>query len=449
MNFDFINLPDDLRARAADAVAAAIKNGADQAEASLGESVSLEVGARRGALETMNINREQEFSITVYCRGGVGIANAGELSADAIADAVDKALTIARHSEPDKYAGLADLNLMTREVIDLDLYHPWAIDAATATEIARAGEAAALSAHPEISADKSEGAAVSSGASLEAYANSHGFCAAEKSSAHSFSCAALATRDGLMESDGWSETRRNADDLPTMESVGAKAGTLAGKRLGGGTIGDCRAPVLFQSPASHSLLGHFVGAASGGSLYRKTSWLLGKLGEAVWAPHISVLERPHILRGIRSAAFDDDGVAPRERRVVGDGEWRECFLSAYSARKLGMQTTANAGGHHNLQVVSGETARFDDLLRRMGTGLWVTDLMGQGANPITGDYSRAVAGFWVEGGEAVFPVSEVTVAGNLQTMLASVAAVGDDDAARGGVSCGSFLIPDMAIGGNR
>ena len=448
MNSDFINTADNLREITADIVRMASAAGADAAEADASESIGMEVAVRKGKLDDMQINREQGLSLTAYVNGGEGTAVIGELTAAAMRDAVEKALTIARASAPDPCAGLADADMLATDFPDLDLYHPWALSPEKAIQTAKRGEEATWAAHPAVSREKSEGASVHSGATLSAYANSHGFCAAEKTTSHSLSCSAIAEKGKHMESDGWGETRRNADELPAVEDIGKQAAQRAARRLGGKKIGDCRSGVLFLPPASYSLISHFVAAASGGSLFRKTTWLLDKLNTAIFPPFLSIREMPLIAGGLRSGAFDDDGVTTQTRDIVAAGVWRQCFLSAYTARKLGTKSTGNAGGAHNL-VVSGDVVPADKLPAMLGDGIIVTHLMGQGVNRVTGDYSRGAAGFLVKNGEIIHPVSEITIAGNLQQMLPAIAAVGDDARPCDSVQCGSVLIPDMTIGGNR
>ena len=448
MRFNFINHEDRLREIVAGLVEAAKRGGADAAEAGASESVGLEVSVRGGQLDNMEINREQGVSITVFINGGRGNAGIGDFSVAAQREAVENALAIARASFSDPFAGLAEAGRMATEFPDMDTYHPWEISPDEAIALARQCEDASFAADPRISREKSDGAGVSTGGSLSAYANSHGFIAARRSSGHTIYCQSVATADGVMERDGWSESARNAALLPSAESIGETAGHYAARRLGAGKITDKRANVLFLAPASHSLIGHFIAAASGGALYRKASWLNDRLGENLFAPHLTIREEPFHPGLFGSHAYDSEGVAPTSRAVVENGQWREAFLSAYSARKLGWQTTGNAGGAHNLDI-TGDTLPKDELMKRLGAGLLVTDLMGQGVNGITGDYSRGAAGFWVENGEIVHPLSEVTIAGNLLTMLPSIAALGDDAMRRGIMNCGSILVPDLTIGGNR
>ena len=439
-------LSEDFLANAAqDAVRRAMKKGADAACADADESADMEVESRGGKMDGVHSSRGQNLAVTVYVNGGRGATGVGALDSDSVEVAVDKALAIARASAADPFAGLADKETMAKEFPELSLWHPQDIAADEAFALARECEESAWAAHPAVSRQKSE-ASFCAAASQSAYCNSHGFCAAERETAYSLGCGVIAEKDGQMERDGWSETRRQCAALPAAADIGRRAGDYAGRRLGGKKIGSRRANVLFAAPVSHSFIYHLVGAASGPSLYHKTSWLLDKMGEQVFAPHISVRERPHLPGEMASASYDDEGAATGERDIVKNGEWCGRFLSAYSARRLGLQTTANAGGAHNLEV-DGDIRPLKELMTMLGDGFLATDLMGKSINPVTGDYSRGAAGFWVSGGEIVHPVSEAAIAGNLLAMLPSIVALGDDTMRRGLVCCGSVLIPDLMIGG--
>lgn len=445
---EFINKQDILREMAVKAVSLACKQGADEAEASASESAGFEAQVRVGVLDDLEINRGQGLSVTVFINHSSGSAGISRLDSKALQTAVDKAITIARASAADPCAGLADKELMAHEFPDLSLYHPWDITPENAITLARKCEESSWAAHPAVSRKKSVGATVSTSATQEAYANSHGFCAVDEETTHAISCGALAEKDGAMEQDGWDDCKRTPEQLKDAVGIGHTAGERAAKRLGGRKISATRAAVLFQAPAAHSLIGHLVGAASGGALYHRTSWLSDKLETSVCSAHINIREEPYRAGELHSDSYDDDGVATKSRDIVKNGVWLGCFLSAYSARRLGMKSTGNAGGAHNLEV-SGETMPYEQIIKTIKRGLIVTDLMGQGVNGVTGDYSRGAAGFWVENGEIVHPASELTIAGNLCDMLKNIAAVGDDDMRRGLVKCGSILIPDMAIGGNQ
>lgn len=448
MDMEFINNEARFCSLIRELLDIAKQGGADAAEADISESCELSAAVRHQKLDNLEINRDQGLSLTVYVNGKSGSASTSTFTSEALRTLADRALAIARATSPDPHAGLADAALMATEMRDLQLYHPWELTPEEAIAIAKRAEEASWQAHPAVSREKSDGASAGTVRALSAYGNSHGFCAAERHTGHSISCTAVAEKDGAMETDGWGESRRNAQWLPAAEEIGAIAGQHAAQKLGGKKLGDCRAGVLFQAPASHTLIQHFLAAASGGALYRNTSFLLDKLGSKVFADHLTIRELPHLPGEHASGNYDGDGVATRERDVVRAGVWQGCFLSAYSARKLDMETTGNSGGAHNLEV-SGHTATAADLPKMLGRGLIVTNLMGQGANITTGDYSRGITGFWVEGGEIVHPVSEVTIAGTLPAMLAGISAVGDDAMRRGKIKCGSLLIPDMVIGGNQ
>ena len=443
-----IGEPGRLQQIAADATRLAIKAGADQAQATASEDAGMDVSVRAGKLEEADFGREQELSLTAFCKGGTGAASVGALSPAALQEAASRAVAIAKASAADPFSGLAQPDEMAGEIENLDLFHPWEMETEEAIALARRGEEAAAQL-PHINRQKSDGASVSTHVSVAAYANSHGFCAGVKSATHSIGAGALAQKDGEMQQDGWSETARNPAQLPTPEEIGKKAGERAAQLLGGGKVKNCRAPVLFLPPASHSLMYHLAAAASGGALYRNMSWLLQKWQKPVLPAGFALLERPRLPGLLRSACFDSDGVATQTREVVADGVWRGRFLSAYSARRLKTKSTGNAGGAHNLQLQVAKTTPAAQLQKTMGRGLVVVALMGQGANTVTGDYSRGAAGFWVEGGEIAHPATEVTIAGNLADMLKNIAAVGDDDMRRGGMCCGSLLLPNMTIGGNQ
>ena len=442
---EFFHPRETLQSLAEEAVRLAVRRGADAAEADAAETAGMEVESRGGKMDGANFNREQGLSVTVFVRGGEGAATVGELTSAAIDNAVERALAIARRSAADKYAGLADKDAMATEFPDLSLFHPRDIAAEDAFALARECEESARTAHAAVSGDKSE-ASFSAAAHQGGYANSHGFCAGDSSTVYSLSCAAVAEKNGEMERDGWSETRRDFSALPSAAEIGEKAGAFAAKRLGGKKIRSCRANVLFLAPVSHTLIRHIISAASGAALYHKTSWLNDKMGEIVCAPHLAIAERPHLRGEMCSAAFDDEGAATADRMIIENGVWKGRFLDAYSARRLNTKTTANAGGAHNLEV-SGDIRPKAELMKMLGAGFVVSDLMGQGVNPATGDYSRGAAGFWAEDGEIAYPVREATIAGNLLQMLPSVAALGDDILRRGLVRCGSIFIPDLMLGG--
>ena len=357
---------------------------------------------------------------------------------------VEAALSIARFTSEDACAGLPEERLLFRGEQDLDLFHPWDLSVEEAVDIARRSEQAALDVSPLIT--NTEGASVSAHQSHFVSANSLGFLGGYASSRHYISCVPIAGEGEDMQRDDWYSGRRDARDLARPEAIGDYAARRTLARLGARKLKTCQAPVILEAPLAVGLIGSFVHAASGGALYRKSSFLMDCLGQRIFPEFVSISERPHLPKGMASSPFDDDGVVTRDRQVVADGVLQGYFLSTYSARKLGMETTGNAGGSHNLLVSPG-TLDLDGLLRQMGTGLLVTELLGHGINYVTGDYSRGAAGYWVEGGEIAYPVHEITVAGNLKDMFRSIAAVGNDTEVRGSKQVGSVLIERMTLAG--
>lgn len=428
-----------------DALAMAKAKGATDAEAEASEGYGQSVSVRKGKVENIEYNRDKGLGVTVYVGRKKGYASTSDLSSKAISDAVDAALSIARFTADDEAAGLADDDLICRDAPDLDLFHPWDLPVEEGIEMAKACEAAAFRLDKRIV--NSDGAGVSCQQHHFALGNSRGFRGGYPSSRHYISCAVIAAERRAMQRDDWYVSSRSPDQLAAPEAVGEYAGRRALARLRSRKLDTRQAPVLFEAPIASSLLAHFVTAVSGGSLYRKSSFLVDSLGKEVFSPIVNVSERPHIPRGQASGWFDDDGVATRDREVVRNGTVEGYFLGTYSARKLGMRTTGNAGGNHNLILQPGEDD-LDALLRRMGCGLLVTELMGQGINMVTGDYSRGAAGYWVEDGVIAYPVEEITIAGNLRDMFRSIAAVGRDVLVRGARSTGSILIERMTIAGS-
>ncbi|MBX9961963.1 MAG: metalloprotease PmbA [Burkholderiales bacterium] len=434
-----------LRSIAADVLRHAAAQGASSAEVDVSEGFGQAVTVRHGEVETIEYNRDKGVGVTVYVGQQRGHASTSDLSPKALEDAVRAALTIARYTAADECAGLADEQLLAKQVPDLDLYHPWDVSVERAIDIARECEAVALAVDPRIA--NSEGASVHTQESQFVYANSLGFNAGYPGSRHSISCSVIAGKGDDMQRDDWYTISRVPDTLDDGRSVGEKAGRRCVARLGSRKIPTTQVPVLFEAPIAASLLGHFAGAVSGGSLYRKSSFLLDKLGEPVFSRNVVIRDLAHVPRGLASSPFDDEGVATRDRSVVTDGVLQGYFLGSYSARKLKMQSTGNAGGNHNLVLEStGES--FETLLAKLGTGLLVTDLLGHGINMVTGDYSRGAAGFWVENGVIAYPVQEITVAGNLADMFQDIVAVGTDVIARGARQCGSVLIGRMTVAGD-
>jgi PmbA protein len=420
-------------------------NGASAAEAETSEGFGQGVTVRRSEVETIEYNRDKAVGVTVYLGQRRGHASTSDFSVKAVRETVDAALSIARFTASDEAAGLADEELLAREIVDLDLFHPWDLQVDQAIELARDCEAAALAVDPRIT--NSEGASVSTQQSQFAYGNTRGFLHGYPTSRHTIMCSVIAGEGDGMQRDDWYTSARTASDLEDTRAVGRTAGERCVRRLSACKIETMRAPILFEAPIASSLLGHFVGAASGGSLYRKSSFLLDSLGKAVFSPLVQIDDIPDIKRGLASAPFDDEGVATARRRVVRDGVLQGYFLGSYSARKLNMRSTGNAGGNHNL--ILGDTGEsFEELLRKLDRGLLVTELLGMGVNQVTGDYSRGAAGFWVEGGEIAYPVQEITIAGNLREMFTGIIAIGNDIVVRGSRQCGSILIDGMTIAGD-
>jgi PmbA protein len=412
------------------------------------EGYGLSVTVRKAQPDTVEHNRDRSLGVSVYFgdRPKVrrGHASTSDFSKASLEQTVDAALAIARHTAEDDCAGLPDAELLAREVPDLDLFHPWDISTEEAVELAKRCEAAAFAVSKKIS--NSEGATVSAQQTQFVSANSLGFRGGFPGSRHYLSCSVIAEDKGLMQRDDWYSAARAPEELADPRVLGRYAGQRTAARLGARRIATGKAPVLFEAPAAIGLIGHFVSAVSGGNLYRKTSFLLDSLGKEVFAPLVRIEEKPLLPRGMASSAFDEEGVATRERAIVRDGVVKGYFLGTYAARKLGMQSTGSAGGHHNL-IVESRGPDFAGMLKTMGRGLLVTELLGQGVNQVTGDYSRGAAGYWVEGGEIAFPVEEITIAGNLKDMFRGIAAIGSDVLVRSGRSCGSILVENMTIAG--
>lgn len=441
----FSYTPEQLKELVQDALRHARARGASAAEVEASEGFGQTVTVRQREVETIEHNRDKGMGVTVYVGPQRGHASTSDFSSQAVRDAVDAAMSIARHTAADEFSGLADPDLLARDIPDLDLYHPWDLSVEGAIDLARRCESAGLDADKRIT--NSEGATVSVQESHFAYGNSLGFLAGYPSSRHGIWCSVIAGRNDGMQRDDWYETSRNAAELPPPEHIGARAAERAARRLNARKIATTQAPVLFEAPIASSLLGHFVSAVSGGSLYRKSSFLLHSMGEPVFAPFVRVNDLPHLRGALASSPFDDEGVATQARAVVEGGVVRGYFLGSYAARKLGMRSTGNAGGNHNL-VLDDTGEDFVALLKKMDRGLLVTELLGQGVNGVTGDYSRGAAGFWVENGELAHPVEEITIAGNLKDMFRGFVAVGTDVVRRSSRQCGSILIDRMTIAGD-
>jgi PmbA protein len=426
--------------------------GASDAGVEVSEGVGLSVSVRMGELENVERNRDKSLGVSVYLGQRRGNASTSDFSAAALRQTVQAAYDIARFTAEDVAAGLPDADDLASPAeasLDLDLFHPWAIDAAAAAELARRCEHAALTLDRRIT--NSEGAGVSAQQAHFWAGNTRGFRGGYPSSRHYLSVSPIAGKGKNMQRDGWYTSMRDAGDLASPEVVGRYAAERALSRLKSRAVATAEVPVLFESTVAAGLLGAFVQATSGGSLYRKTSFLIDSLGQAVLAPHVDILEEPHLPKGKGSAPFDDEGVRTRARQVVQAGVVQGYFLSSYSARKLGLKTTGHAGGSQNLAMTSRLTQPGDDLdamLKKLGRGLFVTELMGQGVNYVTGDYSRGAAGFWVEGGRITHPVHEVTIAGNLREVFKDIAAIGADVYTQGSKSVGSVLVGRMTLAGS-
>ncbi len=442
---------DDLHARqsrlehiVADLLAEAKRQGASAAEAAASSDAGLETTVRLGEVETVEHTRDNGLGITVYFGHRKGSASTSDLSPGAIRDTVAAACTIASHTQDDPCAGLADAALMATEIPDLDLYHPWQVTVEDAIALATECETAARDTDPRIV--NSEGATVSTHAGLHVYGNSHGFVGGYPSSRHGLSCAVVGQEGESMQRDYWYSSARAAEELEPAAAIGRRASERTLARLGGRRLTTREAPVLFTAQMAAGLMRSLISAISGSSLYRRSSFLLDHLDRKIFPEFVRIHEAPRLPRGLGSAPFDGDGVATRAKDLVSGGVLRSYVLDAYSGCRLGMATTGNAGGVRNLHIDMGPLDRAG-LLQEMGTGLFVTELMGHGTNPVTGDYSRGAAGFWVENGEIQFPVEEITIAGNLKRMFAGLLAVGNDCDFPGSTRTGSWLIERMTIAG--
>lgn len=419
------------------------KAGASSAEVDVSFGTGQTVSVRKGDIENIEYNRDKSVAVTVFFGHRKGYASSSDFSTDALQQTVDAAANIAKFTAEDTFCGLADANLMAQEAIDLDLHHPWEMSVEAASEVAKACEAAALAVDPG-RITNTEGASVSTNQGQFVYANTHGFVNGYPSSRHSISCSVIAEADGAMQRDYWYTQARDYRDLAAAEAVGQLAGKRTVRRLGAKAIKTGQYPVLFEAPVAAGLISSLVSAISGGNLYRKSSFLLDSLGNKIAASLLNIEELPHIKKGLASSAFDNEGVATRPRMLVEDGVLKGYMLSSYSARKLGMQTTGNAGGAHNL-IVQHTGQSFADLLKQMHTGILVTEVLGHGLNMVTGDYSRGAAGFWVENGVIVHPVEEITIASNIKDMLQNIVAIADDAVKPSSREVGSILVEQMTV----
>lgn len=433
---------DEIKQMSEDVLKIAKRLGASAAEAELSLSIGQNVSVRLGQVENIEYNRDKGMSVSVYFGQRKGHASTSDLGPKALEDTVAAACNIAKYTAQDMFCGLADAALMAKDIPDLDLNHPWNIGVDEAIELAKTCEQAALEVDKRIS--NSEGASVSNGHGFFSYSNSHGFTGGYASSRHGISCSVIAESNQNMQRDYWYSTARDAADLQSAVDIGRIAGARTVRRLNAKKIKTCQVPVLFEAPLASGLISSLISAISGGNLYRKSSFLLDSLGKQIASPLLSIYEDPFIKKGLASSAFDNEGVATSARQLVDNGVLQGYVLSSYSARKLGMQTTGNAGGNHNLIIKPG-ALDFDGLLKQMGTGLVVTELLGHGMNMVTGDYSRGAAGFWVENGVIVHAVEEITIASNMADMLNMIIGVGNDVLVQSSKQVGSILIERMTV----
>lgn len=419
------------------------RQGATACEVGVSQNTGLSVAVRQGEVETVEFNRDQGFAISLYVGQRKGSASTSDTSDEAIAEAIQAALGIARHASEDSFAGLADPALMAQQLPELDLYHPWNLNASEAIERALACEAAALESDSRLTSDSAN---VSTQQGCRVYGNSNGFIGSSVGTRHSASAVMIVASEQGMQRDYWYDVDRQAGQLPSPEALGRKAAQRTLARLGSRPIKTARVPVLFAADQASGLLGHLIGAIAGGAVYRQSTFLLDAMGQPIFPSWVTIDERPYLPRALGSSTFDGDGLATREQAFVEQGLLRSWVLSTYSGRKLGLPSTANAGGVHNLHITA-NAGDLDELLQEMGTGLLVTELMGQGVNGVTGDYSRGAGGFWVENGKIQHPVQEVTIAGNLKDMFAKLRCVGSDTERRGNNLTGSWLVDGMTVGG--
>jgi len=441
---DSLERMDRLASLAEDVIRRCRAAGASEAEVGANVDLGLSVNVRLGEVETIEHTRDRSFGVTVYFGKRKGSASTADLQPDSIDKTIEQARAIARYTEEDACAGLADPARLAREFPDLDLWHPWSIDPqhaiALGVRIEDAGRALA-------GISNSEGATVQTGETLSVYATSAGFVGRERATRHMLSCALIAEDEAGMQRDYWYESVRSANDFPDAASVGRKAGERTLARLNARQLDTRECPVLFAPEVARGLVGHLVSAVSGGALYRRASFLVDHAGKKILPDFVEIVERPHLARGHGSSAFDAEGVATRDSDLVRDGVLQRYVLGSYSARKLGLASTGNAGGIHNLIVKTGD-ANFAGMLRKLGTGLLVTEVMGQGVSIITGDYSRGASGFWVENGAIAYPVEEITIAANLRDMFAGIVAIGTDVDPRSSILTGSILVERMTVAGS-
>jgi len=420
------------------------KAGTDGAEVAVSKTTGIGVSTRYGEVENVEFNSDGALGITVYHQNRKGSASSTDLSPEAIKRTVQAAMDIARYTSPDPFAGVADQDLLAFDAPDLDLFHPSEIDADQAIEFAARAEQASLQADKRIT--NTEGGSFNSHVGIKVFGNSHGMLQGYCSSRHSLSSCVIAEQNGDMERDYAYTIGRALGDLQSPEWVGAECARRTLSRLSPRKLPTMKAPVLFAAEVATGLFGHLVGAISGSSVYRKSTFLLDAMGQQIFPEWLTIEEQPHLLKGLASTPFDSEGVRTQQREIIKDGVLQTWLLTSYAARKLGLQSTGHAGGIHNWRIV-GQGHDFSAMLKQLGTGLVVTELMGQGVSGITGDYSRGAAGFWVENGEIQYPVSEITIAGNLKDMWRNIVTVGSDIETRSNIQCGSVLLPEMNIAG--
>lgn len=420
------------------------KVGADAAEVAVTKTTGISISTRFGEVENVEFNSDGALGITVYHQQRKGSASSTDLSPDAIARTVQAALDIARYTSPDPFAGPADKELLAFDAPDLDLFHPAELDAERGIELAARAEQSSLKFDPRIT--NTEGGSFNSHYGIKVFGNSHGMLQSYSSSRHSLSSCVIAEHEGDMERDYAYTIARDINDLKSPEWVGEECARRTLSRLAPRRLPTMEAPVMFAAEVATGLFGHLVGAISGSSVYRKSTFLLDSLGKQILPEWLTINEQPHLLKGMASTPFDSEGVRTVERNIVENGVLQTWLMTSYSARKLGMQSTGHAGGIHNWRI-KGQGLGFEDMLKKMGTGFLVTELMGQGVSGVTGDYSRGAAGFWVENGEIQYPVSEVTIAGNLKDMWSNLVTLGDDIELRSNIQCGSALLEAMKIAG--
>lgn len=420
------------------------KAGADAAEVAVTKTTGISISTRFGEVENVEFNSDGALGITVYHQQRKGSASSTDLSPDAIARTVQAALDIARYTSPDPFAGPADKELLAFDAPDLDLFHPAELDAERGIELAARAEQSSLKFDPRIT--NTEGGSFNSHYGIKVFGNSHGMLQSYSSSRHSLSSCVIAEHEGDMERDYAYTIARDINDLKSPEWVGEECARRTLSRLSPRRLPTMEAPVMFAAEVATGLFGHLVGAISGSSVYRKSTFLLDSLGKQILPEWLTINEQPHLLKGMASTPFDSEGVRTVERNIVENGVLQTWLMTSYSARKLGMQSTGHAGGIHNWRI-KGQGLGFEDMLKKMGTGFLVTELMGQGVSGVTGDYSRGAAGFWVENGKIQYPVSEVTIAGNLKDMWSNLVTLGDDIELRSNIQCGSALLEAMKIAG--